>query len=156
MLYIPGIGYIPLSSLGGIPGLNLGGGGGRGPQQEAPAPEGERDWTGLSDMPAVAQESIADLTGTLRDDGKRELTVLLIGKGGVGKSSTVNSLLNERAANVLTFQQDNAKPTVFSRRSPRDEFTLHLIDTPSLLDQDAVSDGVSMHVYMQTFVTYYY
>jgi len=140
MLYIPGIGYIPLSSLGGIPGLSMGGN--RGAAQAAPPPEGEREWTGLADMPVVTQESIADLTGALKDDGKGELTVLLLGKGGVGKSSTVNALLNERAANVLAFQQDNAKPTMFSRRAP-DGFVINLIDTPSILDQDAVSEGVS-------------
>lgn len=138
MLYIPGIGYIPLSSLGGLPGLNLGG---ARQAQAAPNPEGERDWKGLADMPAVTQGTIEDLTKMLQDDDKDDLTILLLGKGGVGKSSTVNSLLNEKAANVLPFQQDNARPIVFSRRMPSG-FVLHLIDTPSLLDQDAVSEGV--------------
>ena len=142
MLYIPGLGYIPLASLGNIPGLNIGGarGGPATAAAAAPAPEGQREWQGLAEMPDVTQETIADLSGALAEDGKTELTVLILGKGGVGKSSTVNSLLNERAANVLAFQQDNAKPTVFSRRAP-DGFVLNLIDTPSLLDQDAVSEG---------------
>ena len=55
--------------------------------------------------------------------------------------STVNSILNERVANVTAFQQDTApRPTRYSRRAAG--FTLHLIDTPSLLDQDNVSDAV--------------
>lgn len=57
------------------------------------------------------------------------------------KRSTINSLLNERAATVAAFQQDSAtKPTVYSRRAAG--FTLHLIDAPSLLDQDNVSEAV--------------
>ncbi|KAH7622483.1 putative Translocase of chloroplast 34 [Nannochloris sp. 'desiccata'] len=143
MLYIPGLGYIPLASLGNIPGLNIGGarGGAAAAGAAAPAaPEGQRDWQGLAEMPAVTQETIADLSGALAEDNKGELTILLLGKGGAGKSSTVNSILNERAANVLAFQQDNAKPTVFSRRAP-DGFIINVIDTPSLLDQDAVSEG---------------
>ncbi|KAK9145380.1 hypothetical protein Sjap_005283 [Stephania japonica] len=33
------------------------------------------------------------------------LTILVIGKGGVGKSSTVNSLIRERVVNVSAFQE---------------------------------------------------
>ena len=36
------------------------------------------------------------------------LTVLVLGKGGVGKSSTVNSLLGERVAAVSAFQVQSA------------------------------------------------
>jgi hypothetical protein len=141
MLYIPGLGYIPLSSLGNIPGLNLGGQGAQArPGPAAPAPETLRDWQGLSEMPIVAQEGIADLFDALEEDSKKELTVLVLGRGGAGKSSTVNSLLNERAANVLPFQQDGQKPTLFARRAPSG-FILNLIDTPSLLDGDAVSEA---------------
>lgn len=32
------------------------------------------------------------------------MTILVMGKGGVGKSSTVNSILGERAVTVSTFQ----------------------------------------------------
>jgi hypothetical protein len=146
MLYIPGIGYIPLSSLGNIPGLTLGGGGGGGRPGPAPIPDGEREWKGLSEMPSVTQETISDLAGVLREDEKSELTMLILGKGGVGKSSTLNSLFNERAANVATFQPDNPKPVVFSRKSASDDFVLTIIDTPSLLDQDAVSEAVSFQL----------
>jgi len=138
MLYIPGIGYIPLSSLGGLgQGLNLGG---ARQTQAAPNPEGEREWKGFGEMPLVTQQSIMDLAEALEEDEKKDLTILIIGKGGTGKSSTTNSLLNEKAANVLTFQQDNTRPIVYSRRAPSG-FVLQVIDTPSLLDQDAVSEG---------------
>lgn len=55
--------------------------------------------------------------------------------------STINSLLNERVAAAAAFQQDNAKPTVYSRTAGG--FTLHCIDTPSILEQDNVSEAVS-------------
>lgn len=138
MLYIPGIGYIPLSSLGGLgQGLNLGA---ARQAQTAPNPEGEREWKGFSEMPQITQDSIMDLFGALEEDEKKELTILVLGKGGAGKSSTVNSLLNEKAANVLPFQQDNTRPVTYSRRAPSG-FVVHVIDTPSLLDQDVVAEG---------------
>jgi len=147
MLYIPGIGYIPLSSLGGLgQGLNLGG---ARSTQAIPNPEGEREWKGFGEMPLVTQQSIMDLAEALEEDEKKDLTILILGKGGTGKSSTTNSLLNEKEANVLTFQQDNTRPIVYSRRAPNG-FVLHVIDTPSLLDQDAVSEGVCVFVIYPT------
>ncbi len=67
------------------------------------------------------------------------------GKGGVGKSSTANSLLNERAANVAALQSDITRPQIFSRSS--DGFTVTLIDTPGLLEADAVSDTARSPAY---------
>ena len=64
----------------------------------------------------------------------------IAGKGGVGKSSTVNSLLNERVANVAALQSDVSRPQVIACAA--DGFTLTLIDTPGLLEADAVSDAV--------------
>ena len=58
----------------------------------------------------------------------------------MGKSSTVNSLLNERVANVAALQSDVSRPQVIARAA--DGFTLTLIDTPGLLEADAVSDAV--------------
>jgi hypothetical protein len=49
----------------------------------------------------TTQESVdSALAGYLQQTEGEELTILLLGKGGVGKSSTVNSLFNERVANV--------------------------------------------------------
>ena len=139
MLYIPGIGYIPLSSLGGL-GQNLNLGAARQAQVAPPNPEGEREWTGFSEMPSITQDSINDLFGALEGDEKKDLTVLVLGKGGAGKSSTVNSLFNEQAANVQAFGLDNTRPSMYSRVAPSG-FVFHVIDTPSLLDQDVVAEG---------------
>ena len=88
-----------MSSLGGF-GQNLNLGAARQAQVAPPNPEGEREWTGFSEMPSITQDSINDLFGALEGDEKKDLTVLVLGKGGAGKSSTVNSLFNEHAANV--------------------------------------------------------
>lgn len=137
MLYFPGYGYIPLSSLGNIPGLGQLRGG---PQAQQPPQqlEGEKEWATLAQFPEETKAGLYEMLNQLKEDGRRELTVLLLGKGGVGKSSTINSLYNERAANVMAFQQDSPKPVTFSRRAAG--FVLHLIDTPSLVDQDSFSD----------------
>lgn len=42
MLYIPGLGYFPLSSLGGLPGVR---------QQQQQQPEVEKEWTTLASFP---------------------------------------------------------------------------------------------------------
>ena len=58
----------------------------------------------------------------------------------MGKSSTANSLFNESVASVTSFQQDTARPQIFQRTAAG--FELSVIDTPGLLDSDAVSTAV--------------
>ena len=142
---------------------------------------------------AATQASFRELLGSLRQQAKSELTILLLGmcpagaccmsefnlgeqcvcgcpqaesmcyvcfshrtlvavfplphraagyagKNGMGKSSTANSLFNEKVANVAAFQSDTAKPSVISRIAHG--FTLTVIDTPGLLEADAVSESV--------------
>lgn len=94
------------------------------------------------------------------------MTILVLGKGGVGKSSTVNSILGERVASVSAFQVDSfilcldclfygfplvlfvlisssvqsegLRPMMFSRS--RAGFTLNIIDTPGLVEGGFVND----------------
>ena len=58
----------------------------------------------------------------------------------MGKSSTVNSLFNEAVAPVTSFQQDTARPQIHKRTAAG--FEMSVIDTPGLLDSDAVSTAV--------------
>lgn len=81
MLYIPGLGYIPLANFPGLGGAR-GGGPGAAPQQ----PEGEREWSSLRDLPAATQDGLLNAMQALREDGRTELRLLVLGKGGVGKS----------------------------------------------------------------------
>ncbi|GLJ08657.1 hypothetical protein SUGI_0093130 [Cryptomeria japonica] len=59
------------------------------------------------------------------------LTILVMGKGSVGKSSTVNSLVN-------AFQAEAMRPVLCSRS--RAGFTLNIIDTPGLIEGGFVND----------------
>lgn len=82
MLYIPGLGYIPLANFPGLGGARGGGGPGAAPQQ----PEGEREWDSLSSLPPATQEGLLNALQAVQEDGRTELRLLVLGKGGVGKS----------------------------------------------------------------------
>ena len=97
------------------------------------------EWTGLKSFPAATQASLQALLGALRAKELSEVTVLLLGKSGAGKSSTVNSVLGERVAPVSAFAPDVARPLAVGRSAAG--FTLHVVDTPGLLDGDAVSSA---------------
>lgn len=97
------------------------------------------EWDGLKTFPAATQASLKQLLDSLRAEVGADLTVLLLGKPGAGKSSTVNSLLGERVIPVAAFQQggDGGRPVALGRTAAG--FTLTVIDTPGLVDGDAVS-----------------
>ncbi|KAL5199792.1 hypothetical protein ABZP36_020995 [Zizania latifolia] len=63
------------------------------------------------------------------------LTILVMGKGGVGKSSTVNSIAVERVATVSAFQSESM---MCSRT--RAGFTLNIIDTPGLIEGGYINE----------------
>lgn len=65
---------------------------------------------------------------------------VLAGKTGVGKSSTVNSILAETVAHVVVMQGPASRAQAFSRTAAG--FTLTLIDTPGVLEGDAVDGAV--------------
>lgn len=43
-------------------------------------------------MPAATQEGLLNALNALREDGRSELTLLVLGKGGVGKSRCAGEL----------------------------------------------------------------
>lgn len=108
------------------------------PQAQQAAPVlGPKEWVGLSSMPAATQQALLETLGKLRERNVNEMTVIFIGKQGVGKSSTVNTLLNERVAPSSPFQPENARPLLAGRVAAG--FTLNVLDTPGLLDGDSIS-----------------
>jgi predicted GTPase len=63
---------------------------------------------------------------------------LVMGKGGVGKSSTVNSLIDERVAVVSAFQSETTKALQHARS--RASFTLNIINTLGLVKGGGLND----------------
>ncbi|XP_039124788.1 translocase of chloroplast 34-like isoform X2 [Dioscorea cayenensis subsp. rotundata] len=92
------------------------------------------EWSGFQTFPEPTQAKLDVLFGNLNQQNVNTLTILVMGKGGVGKSSIVNSILGERVSSVTAFQEEGSTPLMFSRS--RGGFTLNIIDTPGL-----VSDG---------------
>ncbi|CAN6284992.1 unnamed protein product [Urochloa humidicola] len=101
----------------------------------APIP---REWTGLQQFPAATQTKLHELLGKLKEENVTTLTILVMGKGGVGKSSTVNSIVGERVATVSAFQSEGLRPLLCSRT--RAGFTLNIIDTPGLIEGGYINE----------------
>lgn len=84
---------------------------------------------------ANPQELINKLRETLETVSKRKLTFLLVGRTGVGKSSTVNTLIGKQVAETGDWE-----PTTFEVKffeSEIDGIQFELIDTPGLCDDFA-------------------
>ncbi|GAA0144044.1 hypothetical protein Leryth_009748 [Lithospermum erythrorhizon] len=97
-----------------------------------------REWSGIQQFPSATQTKLHELFSKLKQENVDTLTILVMGKGGVGKSSTVNSLIGERAVNVSAFQSETPRPVMVSRF--RSGFTLNIIDTPGIVEAGYVND----------------
>ncbi|PIA62469.1 hypothetical protein AQUCO_00200464v1 [Aquilegia coerulea] len=97
-----------------------------------------REWVGIQQFPEPTQTKLHEILGKLKEENVSTLTILVMGKGGVGKSSTVNSLIGERVVSVSAFQSEGPRPVMVQRS--RAGFTLNVIDTPGLIEGGYVND----------------
>ncbi|KAL9238364.1 hypothetical protein vseg_012794 [Gypsophila vaccaria] len=102
-----------------------------------------REWTGIMQFPNATQDKLFEVLAKLNQENVDSLTILVLGKGGVGKSSTVNSIVGERVVTVSAFQSEAPRPVIVSRS--RSGFTLNIIDTPGLIEGGYVNDRV-LHI----------
>ncbi|KAI4348536.1 hypothetical protein L6164_009249 [Bauhinia variegata] len=93
-----------------------------------------REWAGINAFALATQTKLLELLGTLKQENVNTLTILVMGKGGVGKSSTVNSIIGERVVS----KSEAPRPVTVSRT--RAGFTLNIIDTPGLIEGGYVND----------------
>lgn len=97
-----------------------------------------REWTAIQQFPSATQEKLKEILGKLKQENVNTLTILVMGKGGVGKSSTVNSIVGERVVVVNAFQSEGPRPVMVSRTLAG--FTLNIIDTPGIVEGGYVND----------------
>ncbi|PNY12341.1 translocase of chloroplast 34-like [Trifolium pratense] len=97
-----------------------------------------RDWVGFNTFAAATQTQLLQLLKRLKDENVNKLTILVIGKCGVGKSSTINSILGEKAVTVNAFQSEGLSPVMVSRS--RTGFILNIIDTPGLIEEGYINN----------------
>ncbi|XP_022135187.1 uncharacterized protein LOC111007215 [Momordica charantia] len=97
-----------------------------------------REWIGINTFAMATQDKLLELLGRLKQENVSTLTILVMGKGGVGKSSTVNSIIGERAVSVSPFQSEVPRPVMVSRS--RAGFTLNVIDTPGIIEGGYIND----------------
>ncbi|KAJ0988427.1 hypothetical protein J5N97_006783 [Dioscorea zingiberensis] len=97
-----------------------------------------REWPGFQNFSDSTQAKLDLLFENLKQENVSTLTILVMGKSGVGKSSTVNSIFGERVASVSAFQSEGPSPLMFSRS--RGGFTLNVIDTPGLVEGGYVNE----------------
>lgn len=97
-----------------------------------------KEWSGINSFAPATQTKLLELLGKLKQENVNSLTILVMGKGGVGKSSTVNSIVGERVVTISPFQSEGLRPMMISRA--RAGFTLNIIDTPGLIEGGYIND----------------
>jgi len=94
-------------------------------------------------FPAVTMRKIRSAIKFWRETrpDRKTFTILMLGRSGAGKSSTVNSMFGEMVCTVNAFQPETGMSSMTSRYA--DGVVLRIIDTPGFLD---VRDSPAVNV----------
>eukprot|EP00210_Caulerpa_lentillifera_P008839 g8434.t1 len=99
------------------------------------------DWIGLSNHPTPTGTRIVRALQRVSGSGKTSLTLLIIGKAAVGKSTTINSLFATDVVELPSFSEltpDRPHPLVIRKRTANVSFTV--VDAQGLIEADQVSE----------------
>eukprot|EP00803_Ostreobium_quekettii_P007336 evm.model.scf_419EXC.2 EVM.evm.TU.scf_419EXC.2 scf_419EXC:8706-17095(-) len=107
----------------------------------------EDEWVSLENHPVQTSQRIQAALARLASSGRKNLTILLLGRKGAGKSSTANSVFGSRLFAVappgfLNYAPD--PPSTVSKRKAGVVVTI--MDTPGLVESDSVSDTALRHI----------
>ena len=95
---------------------------------------GDSDETREGELsPEQEQELVAQVEQQVRDALQRKLVFLLTGRTGVGKSSTINTLLGREIAPVGDYEPETAEVVPYEARI--EGIACTVIDTPGLCDE---------------------
>ena len=81
---------------------------------------------------SLAQAEAVKFAEQIKEVYTRKFTFLLVGRTGVGKSSTINQLLGEEIAPIGEFEPETR--TVEEYRLPLNNVNFEIVDTPGLCD----------------------
>eukprot|EP00210_Caulerpa_lentillifera_P006678 g6381.t1 len=115
------------------------------------APTEVEEWIELAEHPMPTGTRIVRALKKVARSGRNNLTVLIIGKAAVGKSTTINSLFASDVVEVTPFSEltpDRPYPFVIRKRAADVAFTV--IDAQGLLETDQVSEGGIRRIASQT------
>jgi len=99
------------------------------------------EWMSLTNHPAPTVSKIRGCLRRIAGRGRSNITIMVLGKASVGKSSTVNSVYASGVTQAVPFHMITYQPHApLVVRKKADGVVLTMIDTPGLIESDTVSE----------------